>query len=178
MILCVNDLDYSVRSAVEADAKELSRIRVQIDGETENMDRERGEGVIDEKGFRQLILADTENPRNLFLVAVVNGSLVGFSRCESSPFKRASHRAEFGVCILKDYWGHQIGKNLVEISVHWADTNGIKRMVLYVLETNTSAIGLYQSMGFEIEGILRKDKLLSDGNYYDTILMGRTYMES
>ena len=32
---------------------------------------------------------------------------------------------------------------------------------------------LYQSLGFEIEGILKKDKILSDGNYYNTVVMGR-----
>lgn len=35
----VNGLNYTIRSAVEEDAKELSELRLQIDGETENMDR-------------------------------------------------------------------------------------------------------------------------------------------
>jgi ribosomal protein S18 acetylase RimI-like enzyme len=42
-----------------------------------------------------------------------------------------------------------------------------------VLETNDKAIRLYQNYGFEVEGVLKKDKLLSDGNYYNTIVMGR-----
>lgn len=55
----------------------------------------------------------------------------------------------------------------------WADTNGIQKITLNVLETNTNAIKLYQKLGFEIEGILKKDKLLSDGKLYNTIMMGR-----
>ncbi|GEM_PF-6958597 len=46
-------------------------------------------------------------------------------------------------------------------------------MILNVLETNDKAIMLYQKYGFEVEGILKKDKLLSDGNYYHTIIMSR-----
>lgn len=46
-------------------------------------------------------------------------------------------------------------------------------LTLNVLETNEKAISLYKKYGFEIEGVLIKDKLLSDGNYYNTIVMGR-----
>ena len=42
-----------------------------------------------------------------------------------------------------------------------------------MLETNEKAIMLYKKYGFVEEGLLRKDKLLSDGNYYNTVMMGR-----
>jgi ribosomal protein S18 acetylase RimI-like enzyme len=41
------------------------------------------------------------------------------------------------------------------------------------LETNDKAIELYKKHGFEIEGLLKNDKVLSDGKYYNTIIMGR-----
>jgi ribosomal protein S18 acetylase RimI-like enzyme len=168
-----NNLRYIVRSAIEKDAKSLSEIRLQIDGETENLDREKGEAYIDESGFKQIIKDDTESINNLFLVAEVNERIVGFSRCEGNKLKRISHRVEFGVCVLKEYWGYGIGKNLLKESIHWADSNQIKKITLKVLETNDKAIKLYKKYGFEVEGILKKDKILSDGNYYNTILMGR-----
>lgn len=169
----INDLRYIVRSAIEEDAKNLSEIRLQIDGETENLDREKGEAYIDESGFKQIIKDDTESTSNLFLVVEVNERIVGFSRCEGNKLKRFSHKVDFGVCVLKEYWGYRIGKNLLKESIHWADSNGIKKMNLSVLETNDKAIKLYEKYGFEVEGILKKDKVLSDGNYYNTILMGR-----
>lgn len=169
----VNGLQYTIRSAIHTDAKELSLIRLQIDGETENLDREKGEAFIDVPGFEQIIKTDTERKRNLFLVAVVHDRIVGFSRCEGNPLNRSSHKVEFGVCVLKDFWGYGIGKNLLRESIAWADSNGIKKITLNVLETNEKAIQLYKKFGFEIEGILKKDKFLSDGNYYDTFLMGR-----
>ncbi|MBY0599501.1 GNAT family N-acetyltransferase [Bacillus bingmayongensis] len=169
----VNGMRYTVRSALEKDAKDLSDLRLQIDGETENMDREKGEAFIDIPGFEEIIQTDTESPRNLFLVAVVNERIVGFSRCEGVYLKRFSHKVEFGVCVLKEFWGHGIGKNLLQESICWADANGITKIALNVLETNDKAITLYKKLGFEIEGVLKNDKRLANGKYYNTIIMGR-----
>jgi ribosomal protein S18 acetylase RimI-like enzyme len=169
----VNNLQYFIRSAMEKDAKNLSEVRLQIDGETENLDREKGEEYIDESGFKQIIKNDKESISNLFLVAEVNEKIVGFSRCEGNKLKRTAHKVEFGVCVLKEYWGYGIGKNLLNESVLWADSNGIKKITLNVLETNDKAIKLYKKYGFEVEGTLKNDKILSDGKYYNTILMGR-----
>ncbi|WP_391557801.1 GNAT family N-acetyltransferase, partial [Robertmurraya sp.] len=169
----VNGLSYTIRSAVERDAETLSELRLQIDGETEYMDRERGEGFIDIAGFEQLIKSDSESGRSIFLVAVVDGRIVGYSRCEGSNLKRLSHKVEFGICVLKDFWGYGIGRNLLKESITWADFNGVKKMNLYVLEINTKAIQLYEKFGFTVEGVLKNDKLLSDGKYYNTIVMGR-----
>ncbi|AIE79719.1 GNAT family N-acetyltransferase [Bacillus tropicus] len=169
----INGLVYTVRSAAETDAEQLSEIRVQIDGETENMDREAGEGFIDKIGFQKIIKTDSDETKNLFLVAEVHNRIVGFSRCEGSNLKRLSHKVEFGVCILKEFWGYRMGKSLLQQSIHWADENEIKKISLQVLETNEKAIQLYKKLGFEIEGILKNDKKLSDEKYYNTVLMGR-----
>ncbi|MDR0270529.1 GNAT family N-acetyltransferase [Paenibacillus sp.] len=169
----VKELEYYIRSAVIEDATSLSKLRVQIDGETENMDRESGEAFIDASGFEKMINADQESPRNLFLVAVIEDRIVGFSRCEGTNLKRLLHKVEFGVCVLKEFWGYRIGKNLLSESIFWADSVGIKKMVLSVLETNEKAIELYKKHGFETEGVLKHDKLLADGRLYNTIVMGR-----
>ncbi|ASK63953.1 GNAT family N-acetyltransferase [Virgibacillus phasianinus] len=169
----VNGLNYTIRSALVADAKVLSELRVQIDGETENMDREKGEAYIDVQGFEQIIKTDTESSRNLFLVASVDGRIVGFSRCEGIYLQRFSHKVEFGVCVLQEFWGYGIGRTLLKESLAWADTNGIKKVTLHVLETNHKAINLYKKLGFEIEGQLKNDRFLSDGEFYNTIIMGR-----
>jgi len=147
----IKNVRYSIRTAKEEDANQLSQLRLQIDGETENMDRERGEAYIDEAGFKQLIQNDRELERNLFLVAAVDQRIVGFSRCEGNSLKRTAHRVEFGVCVLQDYWGYGIGTNLLKESISWADSSSIEKISLSVLETND----------------------LSDGKYYSTIVMGR-----
>ncbi|TKH14802.1 GNAT family N-acetyltransferase [Bacillus wiedmannii] len=169
----INGLTYTIRSASETDAEQLSEIRVQIDGETENMDREAGEGFIDKIGFQKIIKTDSEETKNLFLVAEVDNRIAGFSRCEGSNLKRLSHKVEFGVCILREFWGYGMGKSLLQQSIQWADENEVKKISLQVLETNEKAIQLYKKLGFEVEGILKNDKRLSDGKYYNTVVMGR-----
>ncbi|MBM7661335.1 RimJ/RimL family protein N-acetyltransferase [Bacillus mesophilus] len=168
-----NNLRYTIRPAIEKDAKELSEVRLQIDGETEYLDREKGESYIDESGFKQIIREDTYLVNNLFLVAEVDERIVGFSRCAGSLLKRTSHKVEFGVCVLKEYWGYGIGQSLLTESLRWADLNGIKKVTLNVIETNEKAIKLYEKHGFEVEGILKNDKLHSDHKYYNTAVMGR-----
>ncbi|MBU0905650.1 MAG: GNAT family N-acetyltransferase [Firmicutes bacterium] len=170
-----HSLRYNIRSATDKDAKSLSVIRLQIDGETENLDREKGEAFLNETSFKQLIKKDTDNSKNLFLVAEVNGEIAGFSRCEGNHLKRTAHKVEFGVGVLKEYWGFGIGKNLLKESIKWADSNEIKKITLSVLETNVKAIELYRKNGFEVEGILKNDKYLSDGKYYNTVMMGRVF---
>ncbi|MDM5433648.1 GNAT family N-acetyltransferase [Bacillus hominis] len=171
----INGLTYTIRSAAETDAEQLSEIRIQIDGETENMDREAGEGLIDKIGFQKIIKTDSEEMKNLFLVAEVHNRIVGFSRCEGSDLKRLSHKVDFGICILKEFWGYGIGKNLLLQSISWSEENDVKKISLQVLETNEKAIQLYKKLGFEVEGILKNDKRLSDGKYYNTVVMGRFF---
>lgn len=169
----IRNLTYTIRSAREDDAQKLSVVRLQADGETENMDRERGEAYLDEAGFKKIIKEDTECDRNLFLVCEVDSRISGFSRCEGKSLKRVSHKVEFGVCVLQEFWGFGIGKNLLKETISWAEANDIKKITLNVLETNEKAIMLYKNHGFEVEGVLKKDKLLSDGLYYDSVVMGR-----
>ncbi|WP_340400162.1 GNAT family N-acetyltransferase [Paenibacillus sp. FSL H8-0079] len=169
----IKGVSYSIRSAQEKDAETLSSLRVQLDGETVNMDREEGEVYIDPAGFRRIIQLDTEKSRNLFLVAEVAGEIVGYSRCEGTELKRFSHKVEFGVCVAREFWGHGIGKNLLEQSIEWADQTAVEKMTLNVLASNKKAIELYQKSGFEIEGILKRDRRHADRQYYDTIVMGR-----
>lgn len=169
----VQGTEISIRSAVEADAKSLAKVRVEIDGETEYLDREAGEDYIDEQGFRQLIKDDQVKLNHLFLVAEISGTIVGFSRCDGNSLKRTAHKVSFGVCVLQAFWGLGIGQQLLEQSVQWADANGIMKMVLQVLEVNRKALNIYQKYGFKVEGILERDKYLADGKYYNTLVMAR-----
>lgn len=166
-------MKYVIRLARASDAPSLSAIRLQIDGETENLDREAGEDFMDEQAFRNLIEADSKAVHNLFLVAEIEGQLVGFSRCEGSTLKRSEHKVTFGIAILKAYWGFGIGSGLLQHTVQWADTHAITKITLSVLVTNQKAIVLYQKAGFEVEGCLKNDKRLAEGNYLSTILMSR-----
>ena len=166
-------LTWNLRCPTKEDSEELASLRVTIDGETENLDREAGEGLLTSEDFEKLIYEDSISEKNLFLVAEVEGKIVGFARLQGNELSRFKHKAEFGICILKEYWGYGIGKVLLDNILGHADSVGIKKVCLYVVETNTKAIELYKSFGFVEEGLLIKDRIHKDGNYYNTVIMGR-----
>jgi len=166
-------LTWILRCPIKEDATELSKLRVKIDGETENLDRESGEALLTPEDFEKVIYQDNISKTTLFLVAEVNDKIVGFTRCEGSKLSRFKHKAEFGICILKEYWGYGIGKVLIENILRCIDAAGIKKIVLNVVETNSKAIELYKKYGFVEEGLLINDRIHKDGNYYNTVIMGR-----
>lgn len=166
-------LTWVLRCPTKNDAIELSELRVKIDGETENLDRESGECLLTPEDFTTLIHDDSIAEKAIFLLAEAEGKIVGFARCVGSKLTRFRHKAEFGICILKEYWGHGIGRMLLENILAWADNSGIEKISLNVVQTNTKAIQLYQKYGFVEEGLLIKDRIHRDGNYYNTVIMGR-----
>lgn len=166
-------MTWKLRNPEEYDALELSKLRIQIDSETENLAREPGESVLDEQSFKKLISEDIKSAGNLFLVAEVNGKIVGFSRCVQMKLKRFSHQCDFGICILQEYCGLGVGNQLLTSTIEWSEENNIEKISLNVVEANLGAINLYKRHGFEQEGLMIKDRKHSDGSYHNTVLMGR-----
>lgn len=73
----------------------------------------------------------------------------------------------------KAFWGHGIGKSLMNAAIKYCDNVGVEKIGLIVVESNKKAVEIYKKMGFEIEGKLIKDRKYIDGTYDDTILMAR-----
>lgn len=167
------ELAWTLRCPTIQDAVQLSDIRVKIDGETENLDREPGEHFLSAEDFEQIIVDDSKAERSLFLVAEADGKIVGFARCVGNELKRFKHKADFGICISKEYWGHGIGRLMLKDILIWADSAGIEKIALSVVETNEKAIKLYKSFDFIEEGRLIKDRVHQDGNFYNTVIMSR-----
>lgn len=65
-------LKWVLRCPTQSDAIKLSKLRVEIDGETENLDRESGEGLLTPEDFEKLINEDSIAEKTLFLIAEVD----------------------------------------------------------------------------------------------------------
>ena len=80
--------------------------------------------------------------------------VVGFTKLNLSP--KGIHLPS-GLCelekiyLLPKYIGKGIAKQALSSVLHHAKAEGKKTVYLYVIETNTNAIGFYRSFGFEIE---------------------------
>lgn len=167
------NLTWILRCPTKGDGIELSKLRIQLDGETENFDREPGEGFLTPEDFEKMIYENSISDNSLFLVAEVGEKLIGLALCKGNTLSRFKHNASLGIGVLKEYWGNGIGNILLENILSWADTTILEKISLVAVETNTKAIQLYKKHGFIEEGLLIRDRIHKDGNYYNTVIMGR-----
>ncbi|WP_160688144.1 GNAT family N-acetyltransferase [Clostridium sp. C2-6-12] len=108
----------------------------------------------------------------LFLLAEIDGKIVGSATLDRSDLKKLKHNVTFGITILKEYCGLGIGSILMEKIIEYTKAEGIEKIELEVFENNLSAIKLYRKFGFLEEG-RRKKFIKTDEGYLDMIIMGR-----
>ena len=83
------------------------------------------------------------------LVAVMDGKVVGTAGISTLGTKyKVAHRAEFGVSILKEYWGLGIGRAMMEACIECAREAGYVQLELSVVADNARAISMYRKAGF------------------------------
>jgi RimJ/RimL family protein N-acetyltransferase len=111
------------------------------------------------------------NPEDV-LVAVVDGDVAGYvSLHQSIPLPSHAHVLEIsGLAVDPRFRGSGIGRRLVTEAQREATRRGARKLSLRVLAPNTSARALYESCGFEVEGVLRGEFVL-DGVPTDDVLM-------
>jgi RimJ/RimL family protein N-acetyltransferase len=108
---------------------------------------------------------------SLFLVAELEGKLVGVLTCMGGKRQGNRHAGHLGVSVAAGHRGQGIGTALLERAVEWARANPVVRRVeLHVFERNAAARRLYERMGFEVEG-RRRRAAFRDGEYLDDYVM-------
>ena len=91
--------------------------------------------------------ADSANDVELF--AIMDNKGVGFAGIDAVGTKyKVKHRADFGISVLKDYWGLGIGRALTEYCIECAKKAGYTQLELEVVADNERAMSLYKSLGF------------------------------
>ena len=92
----------------------------------------------------------TMSSREIELLAVVDGKIVGSAGIEPVGKKdKVKHRAEFGIGVLKEYWGLGVGKSLMKACIQCAKDAGYTQLELQAVSDNDRALALYRSLGFE-----------------------------
>ncbi|MBX7147159.1 MAG: GNAT family N-acetyltransferase [Alphaproteobacteria bacterium] len=111
---------------------------------------------------------------NLRLGAFYNDDMVGqlafFPFTPVHPWTH--HIGKFGMMILKDYWGQGLGRKMLEIMIPHAKSVDIKKIEAMVRTTNERGVKLYQSLGFNNEGI-RKKAALIEKNFLDEYFIAK-----
>lgn len=97
----------------------------------------------------EFLAAKTASPNEIEIIALVDGKVAGTAGIEAVGTNyKVQHRAEFGINILKQYWGFGLGKALTEACIQCAKQAGYAQLELDVVAENTRAIALYQKEGF------------------------------
>jgi len=105
-------------------------------------------------------------------VGLIDNRICATLSFEAGIRPRNRHTGEFGVSVLKEYWGLGIATGLITALVEWAESgNIVKKINLRVRTDHERAIALYKKFGFRIEGTIKKE-LKIDNKFYDHYWMG------
>jgi RimJ/RimL family protein N-acetyltransferase len=171
-ILLDNGQTVVIREAVGQDSMPLIEYLGKIAEDTEFLTFGPGELNISHKEEEKLINEIFLAKNKIMLLAVAENEVIGCLNFRGGPRSRNEHAGEFGISVLKDYWGKGIGSLMIKQMIIWAKETGVIRKInLLARCDNDRALRLYESLGFFREGIISRGVYLS-GQFYDYIYMG------
>lgn len=113
-----------------------------------------------------------DHPKQLLLLADVDGVVVGHIAFHIANLRRRSHWGSFGMDVRPGWRGIGIGDALLEALLSWAAAvPGIEKVTLAVRADNPAAIALYKKHGFVESGCAKDYLKLGDGRYVDDLTM-------
>jgi RimJ/RimL family protein N-acetyltransferase len=118
-----------------------------------------------------IIAAVRANSSRLLNAADHYDEIIGFLTLEPTRRRKIKHVVELGMSVRDDWRGKGVGRKLVDYAVNWAKHNSrIEKIVLNVFSGNQTALSLYDSAGFKVEGTLKR-QIKIEGEYQDLVLM-------
>ncbi|MEY9840901.1 GNAT superfamily N-acetyltransferase [Streptacidiphilus sp. EB103A] len=81
--------------------------------------------------------------------------MLGTAKMNTNHMGNGSHIASASYMVDPAHSGRGVGRTLCEYTVEWARAAGFRAMQFNaVVETNTAAVQLYRSLGFDVLGTL------------------------
>jgi RimJ/RimL family protein N-acetyltransferase len=163
-----------LRSAIPADAARLLEIRRIVVEEGDFMLTEPDEFDLTVERMKKSVQKHLREPGYLYLIVEVDGWLVGMVHFANGYLHRTAHAGMLSIYVDQPWRGQGVGQLLLEGLISWSERSPlIEKLSLAVFSTNLKAMGLYEKMGFRIEGRCPRDMKLASGDYIDSVLMYR-----
>jgi len=161
-----------IRPAEPADATALVALASAVGAEPEGwlLADANWRSVADE---RRYIRSIRRHPDAALYVAEVDGDLVGRLSLARDPHRSSAHVADLGVMVSASHRRRGIGRALLAQAEEWARQSGVAKLELHVFPHNAPALGLYEKLGYEREGLRRAHYRRPDGRLVDAILMAK-----
>jgi RimJ/RimL family protein N-acetyltransferase len=156
----LNDLD-DLLSVINSLVEEQANILVD-----EKVTRE------DELDWLSTALARLEKDETIYVVAEVDGRVVGNSELGRKTKGRDKHVGTIGIAIRDGFREIGIGTEMIKTLIDQAKNMGVKALTLSVFASNERAHHVYRKLGFVDTGRIPK-KFFKEGEYIDEILLVR-----
>lgn len=171
-LIKVGEYDIVLKSPKKEEAATLLKYLLNVLGQSKflSMDPEEAKFTLEDE--EQFILSH-ENCDKGFLMGAYHKeklvALVGIAK--NNQLKRQAHRVQLAISVDKEYQNIGIGRKLLENALLQCKENAISIIELSVYEENKRAIHLYESIGFERIGLLKKAYKLDENIYSNEVFM-------
>jgi putative acetyltransferase len=157
-----------IRPATENDAEAIAAAEQQTAAAQEGLLASRPH-EISADAVRSKIVSMRDN--GLFIVLEEKGEVLGHLLLERMDLESTRHVVRLTIVVHPGYTGKGHGRQLMDHAIAWAvQSEDVEKIELNVRPNNSRAVKLYESCGFEVEGVYR-DRIKLTHGYADDVAM-------
>ena len=163
-----------IREALPDDAQQIITLIQRLVTEPDiTLPLSPGEFQITEEQERRFLSDYLEADNSIFLVAEIEGQIIGVLNCDGGKRQATRHTASTGMSVAREWRNMGVGTALKRHLIEWAKSTGIiKRLEMEVYAHNIPNIRLNSKLGFVEEG-RRQKAYFQHGQFIDSIIMAR-----
>ena len=153
-----------MRLATVDDAAIVLECLNRVGGESDNL-------MFGEDGFNHLSIEDERayiesmQGRSALLLGFIGGELAAIASLEGKTRERAAHRSNLAITVRQKFWHRGVGTQMMNRLIEHAKGVGISVIETHVRSDNTSALSLYEKLGFERIGTYKRFFRIGDTDY-------------
>lgn len=165
-------LEVAIETPKASDATELLEVARRIMNESQHLLTQGDEFNFTVEMQDKRIREFSDHPQGLMLVAKVDEKIVGMLDFKVGSRRRIAHHGMLAISFVPEFSGKGLGRLLLSELIYWAQKNPqVETLRLQVHATNLTAIGLYEKLGFKIEGREIRGIKFDNGQYDDVLTM-------
>lgn len=168
--LMKNGRDVTIKEATQEDAEQIIDFYNVVGGETDFLSFGKDGFKRDVEEYVEFVESTRLEQNCLVLLATLADEIIGIASINSSQNDRMKHVGTLGIVVSDQFAGLRQGKDgaINRVGSHQWDN---KKISLVTRKDNVLAIELYEKLGLEKEGLIKKDTMIN-GVYYNTLVMG------
>ena len=148
-IILKNHKEAILRNGIKEDGVQVFEVFNKTHEETDLLLSYPDENSFNPEQEGDFLQSKTDSDNEIEIIALLDNKVVGVAGIEAVGKKdKVKHRSEFGISVLKEYWGLGLGKALTNACIECAKEAGYEQLELNVVSENKRAIALYEKLGF------------------------------